>query len=110
MLPPPACRYLYGACSTRPTNAHNSVAKFDVEQGSLEVWHEAGTLVGEPVFVPAPEATAEDDGVVMVVLVQADGSSALVVLDGKSLEEVARCRVPYQLTIGFHGTFLPSSS
>ncbi|KAL4859791.1 Carotenoid cleavage dioxygenase 8 B [Chlorella vulgaris] len=86
-------RYLYGACSTRPTNAHNSVAKFDVEQGSLEVWHEAGTLVGEPVFVPAPEATAEDDGVVMVVLVQADGSSALVVLDGKSLEEVARCRV-----------------
>lgn len=99
-------RYVWGACSTRPTNAHNSVAKFDLENGTVEVWHESGTLVGEPAFVPAPNATAEDDGVVLCVLVQADGTSAMLVLDGRSLAEVARCTVPYQLTIGFHGTFL----
>lgn len=135
---------MWGACSTRPTNAHNSVAKFDLENGTVEVrpgsaactrcscpsphhfldkcepaaapftqggpclqvWHESGTLVGEPAFVPAPNATAEDDGVVLCVLVQADGTSAMLVLDGRSLAEVARCTVPYQLTIGFHGTFL----
>jgi carotenoid cleavage dioxygenase-like enzyme len=60
--------------------------------------------------VGKPGATAEDEGVVLCVLVQADGSSALVVLDGQSFEEVARCAVPYRLTIGFHGTFLPTQA
>jgi carotenoid cleavage dioxygenase-like enzyme len=100
---------VWAASSTRPTNAHNSVAKFDLQQGSLQVWHEAGTLVGEPTFVPAPGAAAEDDGVALVVLVQADGNSALVVLDGRDLTELARCTLPYKTTIGFHGTFIPSS-
>lgn len=157
------CRYVWGACSVRPTNAHNAVAKFDTQQGTVQVrsgrsgtascsrrlpchnwgpaiallctvgslrcqwrsqtklfpatrlqmWHEPGTLVGEPAFVPAPDATAgeagwvcsstkpaarapptrrsrlapnaaspclcnparlaEDDGVVLTVLVQASG-------------------------------------
>lgn len=34
---PPACRYVWGACSTRPTNAHNSVAKFDTRGGTVQV-------------------------------------------------------------------------
>lgn len=52
------CRYVWGACSTRPTNAHNSVCKFDLADGSVATWHEAGTLVGEPLFVPAPGGSA----------------------------------------------------
>lgn len=65
-------------------------------------------LVGEPAFVPAPGASAEDEGVVLVVLVEADGGSSLAVLDGQSLAEVARARLPWGVTIGFHGTFVPS--
>ncbi len=42
----------------------------------------------------------------MVVLVQADGTSALVVLDGSSLQELARATLPFTLTVGFHGTFM----
>lgn len=39
---------------------------------------------------------------------QADGSAALVVLDGRTLTEVARAQLPgWQLTIGFHGCFIP---
>ena len=72
------------------------------------MWHEAGILVGEPAFVPAPDATAEDEGVVLVVLIQADGTSALAVFDGQTLEEVARATVPFQLTVGFHGSFIPA--
>lgn len=57
--PPPCRRYVWAASSTLPTNAHNTVCKFDSEGGSVAAtWHEPGTLVGEPVFVPAPGATA----------------------------------------------------
>ena len=44
----------------------------------------------------------------MVVLVQADGSAALAVLDGASLQEQARAVLPFKLTVGFHGTFIPA--
>lgn len=40
--------------------------------------------------------------------VQADGSAAMVVLDGQTLTDVARAQLPaWQLTIGFHGCFIP---
>ena len=31
------CRYVWGACSTRPTNAHNSLAKFDTHTKAVQV-------------------------------------------------------------------------
>ena len=72
------------------------------------MWHEPGALVGEPALVPAPEPSSEDDGVVLVTLVQADGSAALLVLDGKSHIELARATLPYTLTNGFHGFWAPA--
>lgn len=45
---------------------------------------------------------------VLVVLVQADGSSSLAVLDGATLGEVARVALPWRLSIGFHGCFVPA--
>ena len=51
---------------------------------------------------------AEDEGAVLVVLVQADGNAALAVLDGATLVELARAVLPYALPCGFHGCFVPS--
>lgn len=101
-------RYAWGACATHPTNAANSLVKVDIETGTAQVWHEAGTLGGEPVFVPAPEPVSEDDGVVVAVLLQADGTTALLALDGRTHKEVARAVLPYGLTAGFHGRWLPA--
>ena len=54
---------------------------------------------------------AEDEGVVLAVLVQADGTTALAVLDGATLEEVAVAELPsLRLTVGFHGCFLPAAA
>ena len=72
------------------------------------VWHEAGGATWEPVFVPRPGATAEDDGCVLSTIVQPDGRSALLVLDARSWKEVARAVLPYALPCGFHGCFVPS--
>ena len=71
-----------------------------------QVWHEAGALVGEPTFVPGPGADAlEDEGVVLACMAQRDGTAALLFLDGRTHQEVARAALPFPLTTGFHGGF-----
>lgn len=39
------------------------------------------------------------------ICTDADGLSFCVFLDGKSFSEVARAKMPYGLTYGFHGHF-----
>jgi carotenoid cleavage dioxygenase-like enzyme len=76
-----------------------------VERGST-TWHEDGSYPGEPVFVASPDATAEDEGVLLsVVLDGRKGNSFLLVLDAASLDEVARAEVPHHIPFGFHGQF-----
>ena len=57
-------------------------------------------------FVAAPEAAAEDEGVLLsVVLDGRTGNSFLLVLDARSLDEMARAEVPHHIPFGFHGQF-----
>ncbi len=84
----------------------NQLVKLDVGDGRADRWHEAGTYPSEPVFVPAPGATAEDEGVVLsVVLDAATERSFLLVLDAGSWQELARATVPQAVPFGFHGQF-----
>ena len=65
-----------------------------------------GLYPGEPVFVPAPNATAEDDGVLLsVVLDIANDVSFLLVLDAATLEEKARAEAPHAIPFHFHGNY-----
>lgn len=82
---------------TRPTPTHPTAPAW-----SLQTWHEPGAACWEPVFAPRPGAVAEDDGVLLSILTQPDSCSALLVLDGASLEEVGRVVLPYGLPAGFH--------
>lgn len=61
-------------------------------------------------FAPRPGAVAEDDGVLLSILTQPDGCSALLVLDGASLEEVGRVVLPYGLPAGFHACWVPRAA
>jgi beta,beta-carotene 9',10'-dioxygenase len=70
-------------------------------------WSEAGCYPGEPVFVPAPDAKAEDEGVLLSVVLDARReTSFLLVLDAHDLGEIARARVPHAIPFGFHGQYL----
>lgn len=83
-----------------------TVTKTTLDDGRTAVWRQAGGFAGEPVFVRRPDGTAEDDGVLLtVVLEPARGASSLVVLDARDLREVARARVPHPIPFGFHGQF-----
>eukprot|EP00878_Enallax_costatus_P022854 GHUV01024284.1.p1 GENE.GHUV01024284.1~~GHUV01024284.1.p1 ORF type:complete len:110 (+),score=20.07 GHUV01024284.1:530-859(+) len=64
---------------------------------------------GEPAFVARPGAKAEDDGVVVVPAVGADGNSFMAVLDAHSWKEIARVKLPYGTPHRFHGMWVPDN-
>ncbi len=100
-------RYAYGS-GQQPdsTDFLDRLVKLDVETGATTTWHEPGCYPGEPVFVAAPQATAEDEGVLLsVVLDPASGTSYLLVLAAATMGELARARVPHAVPFGFHGQF-----
>jgi beta,beta-carotene 9',10'-dioxygenase len=102
-----AYRYAYG-CGADQTRASffDRLCKLDVAERTVQVWQQDGCFPGEPVFVAAPDASAEDDGVVLsVVLDTADGRSSLLVLDAATFTELARAQVPHAIPYGFHGQF-----
>ena len=58
-------------------------------------------------FVAAPGAAGEDEGVLLSVVLDAPReTSFLLVLDATDLGEIARARVPHAIPFGFHGQFL----
>lgn len=63
-------------------------------------------LAGEPVFVPRPGGSAEDDGVLLSLLTTAAGDSAMLCLDARDLTELARVQLPIRVPYRFHGTFV----
>ena len=71
-----------------------------------KIWHLAGHTPSEPIFVPRPGGTAEDDGVILsVVLDEEHKRSALVVLDAMEMREIARAEMKDVFPIGFHGVW-----
>lgn len=109
-------RINYGRCNERPYRYAwgagsdggwlDRIVKADVVERRSAVWHEDGCYPGEPVFVSAPWAQDEDEGVLLSIVLDAHkGNSFLLILDAASLAEVARAEVPHHIPFGFHGQF-----
>ncbi|XP_029373434.1 beta,beta-carotene 9',10'-oxygenase [Echeneis naucrates] len=98
-------RYFYG-CGFRHL-VGDTLIKMDLKGKRMKVWEHPGLYPSEPVFVPAPNATEEDDGVILSVVItpHKDKGTFLLVLDAKTFEEVGRAAVPVNIPYGFHGTF-----
>jgi beta,beta-carotene 9',10'-dioxygenase len=108
-------RYAYGTGSrgNRGDDFVNQLVKADLAEGTARTWHTPGCYPGEPVFVPAPgepgSTGAEDDGVILsVVLDAAGGRSFMLALDARDFSELARAEVPQRVPFGFHGQFTAS--
>ena len=101
-------RYAYGAGALDPdgTNFLDQLVKLDTRTGRTVHWREDGCYPGEPVFVPSPTGTAEDDGVILSVVLDVRAvNSSLLVLDAATFAELARVTVPHVIPFGFHGQF-----
>ncbi|KAI8476369.1 MAG: carotenoid oxygenase [Monoraphidium minutum] len=99
-------RYAYVLSAVRPTNMGNALSKIDVESGETLTWHIPGAAVGEPVFVPRPDPTAEDDGVVLAPGVGPGGEGFVAVLDAARMAELGRAELPFGVPYRFHGIWL----
>lgn len=86
---------------------YDSVIKVDVNTGAHVHWTMEGAYPGEPIFVPNPEGKAEDDGVVMTnVLDSKKKETFLLILDAKTMKEVARAGpTPHVIPHGYHGRY-----
>ncbi len=104
-------RYVWGTSVQTHGDFLDSIVKIDTETGTVARWHVAGLYPGEPVFVPTPSAGAEDDGVLLsIVLDTAKQRSFLLVLDAATLVEKARAEAPHAIPFHFHGNYFPTAA
>jgi carotenoid cleavage dioxygenase-like enzyme len=104
-------RYVWGTGLKAKGDFLDCIVKIDVDTGQASTWHVAGLYPGEPVFVPSPMAKAEDDGVLLsVVLDIGKDRSFLLVFDAASLNELARAEAPHAIPFHFHGNYFPGTA
>ncbi|MBD1834791.1 carotenoid oxygenase family protein [Cyanobacteria bacterium FACHB-472] len=104
-------RYGYTArLANNPMPLFEGVIKYDFSSGKSET-HKfgRGRYGGEAVFVPRPNATAEDDGwLVTFVHDRETDTSELVVVNAQDVtsQPVARVLIPQRVPYGFHGAWV----
>jgi len=71
-----------------------------------KIWYKEEHYSGEPIFIPNPNGSSEDDGVLLVIVL--DGStrlSYLLLLDGQSFETLAEARLETFIPMSIHGSW-----
>lgn len=105
--------YLAGMSQSKnPSEASGAILKYDRETGvRSDIEFGRGRTGGEPVFVPAANSSAEDDGYLMTYIYDASSdSSSFVIMDAASMdsEPVASIDLP-RIPGGFHGSWIDAS-
>jgi len=87
-----------------------SIHKLDVEKKEFTAkWEDPKCRATEPQFVPRPESSTEEDGVVVFACLGTDTespSTSFIVLDPKDLKELGRFPVEAHTPVGFHGIWI----
>ena len=108
-------RYLFigAAHNNTGTNAPlQAILKLDLQTGKRDLHSFAGSgYVSEPIFVPKPNGTKEDEGWILTLVY--DGSqhrSHLVILDGENIQgnPVAKLHLQHHIPYGLHGSWTDS--
>merc|ERR1712215_24124 len=73
-----------------------------------KVWFIENHYTGEPYFIPRPGADLEDDGVVLVTVMNGyTEETYLLLLDGLSFETIATATLPEHIPMSIHATWVP---
>lgn len=108
-------RYVYGfgypraegvVARAQPAAVEAVLIKVDIHTGAETEWARAYCAPSEPTFVPRPDGTDEDDGVVLsVVYDNRAGASFLLVLNATTFEERTQLVLPHAIPAMLHGDF-----
>ena len=75
------------------------------------MWSRLNHYPFEPIFVPRPDAVAEDDGVVMTTVLDGpEGRSYLLILDARTMDPVATVYAPIVQPMAYHAEFFAGHS
>lgn len=102
-------RYIWslGLPRAAPYNLLDGIQKIDVEKGRAQLKNLHPHLPGEPLFIPKPGASGEDEGYLAVLLFNTlEKTTWLNILDAANLKEIAKARLPHNIPLGFHGKFV----
>lgn len=104
-----AYRYLFmGTAHHARGNAPlQGILKYDWDTQERLFWSAAPHgFISEPIFVPKPESTKEDEGWVLTLVYNGQThESELTILEGTTLEEVARLGLKQHIPYGLHGSW-----
>lgn len=103
-------RYVFSAGIRGLATFVDSLVKTDLHTRDAVIWcGPKGHSPGEPIFVARPNATDEDDGIILSLVL--DGSaekSYLLCLDAKTMTELGRAEADFPISIGLHGIHNPA--
>ncbi|XP_030640344.1 retinal Mueller cells isomerohydrolase [Chanos chanos] len=85
------------------------ICKLNVKNKETWIWQEPDSYPSEPLFVQSPDATEEDDGVLLSIVVNpgAQRPGYLLILNARDLSEIARAEVDVIIPVTFHGMYKP---
>ena len=97
-------RFAYGTGDHGEGVWWNNLVKVDMETGATTEWYKRDHFPSEPNFIARPGATAEDDGVLLSVVLGGDrNASYLLVLDAATMLPLAEADAPHFLPYLSHG-------
>lgn len=108
-------RYSYAVNQRLGTSeSSGKVVKYDRNSGRRDIYDLGPDWIpGEPTFVGARDATAEDDGYLMYIATHATADAALLFVHGAAnlgAAPVAIVHLPRRVPAGFHGRWIPEHS
>jgi carotenoid cleavage dioxygenase-like enzyme len=99
-------RYTYLLDEERAGYMGKGVLKFDLlDEREIAYFDYGDYRGGEALFVPRENPTAEDDGYLLELLM-ADDRACLIVIDSRSMKELARLHLPQRVPFGVHACWL----
>ena len=101
--------YKYAYMIQNMFNLEGSVIKLNVDDGSVILREMPdGCFPTEPIFVARPNATAEDDGVVLLSGIDGGRERGfLMVFDGMTMDLLFHATAPKKTLFGIHSKFYP---
>lgn len=87
----------------------NSLGRYDMHTGKLDtLFVGSGGTLQEACFAPRSGAAAEGDGYLLAVYSNlAESRSELILVDARSMHELARVILPFRISVQVHGAWAP---
>lgn len=102
-------RVCWGAANGEQGQFNDRTHRIDLDSGAVATWRRPNATQLEPLFVPRPGGTDDDDGVLLVpTLADADETTVIGVIDARSMSCMAELRPPQIVPFGFHAAFRPA--